>query len=120
MPQTFEDVIELLIPELRKRGLFWDGYCVPGGTYRENLYETPGQHEPFPDHPAAKMIWRPTTEHAKTSDEGVVDIGIEAHPKSVGFQMNGNAFTGDARGRMDFEDVLSKDDLIDAASMQLG
>ncbi|KXS98145.1 hypothetical protein AC578_9409 [Pseudocercospora eumusae] len=99
MPQTFEDVIELLIPELRKRGLFWDGYCVPGGTYRENLYEEPGQHEPLPDHPAAQMIWRPTTEHPKTSD---------------------GAFKGDARGRMDFEDWLSKDDLIDAASMQLG
>ncbi|EME83560.1 uncharacterized protein MYCFIDRAFT_203677 [Pseudocercospora fijiensis CIRAD86] len=60
MPQTFEDVIELLIPELRKRGLFWDGYCVPGGTYRENLYGTAGQREPLPDHPAAEMIWRPT------------------------------------------------------------
>ncbi|KXT08413.1 hypothetical protein AC579_8894 [Pseudocercospora musae] len=120
MPQTFEDVIELLIPELRKRGLFWDGYRVPGGTYRENLYETPGQHEPLSDHPAAEMIWRPTTEHARTWDNGGVVNGIGAHPRSVGFQMSGNAFKGDARGRMDFEDGLSKDDLIDAASMQLG
>ncbi|KAF7190442.1 Dimethyl-sulfide monooxygenase [Pseudocercospora fuligena] len=120
MPQTFEDVIELLIPELRKRELFWDGYRVPGGTYRENLYETPGQHEPLPDHPAAERIWRPNTEHPKTSDVRAVVNGIGAHPKSVGFQMNGNAFKGDAKGRMDFEDVLSKDDLIDAASMQLG
>lgn len=59
MPQTFEDVIELLVPELQKRGLFWDEYKVPGGTYRENLNETPGQTEPLPTHPAGKLIWRP-------------------------------------------------------------
>ncbi|CAK4034140.1 Dimethyl-sulfide monooxygenase, partial [Lecanosticta acicola] len=59
MPGTFEDVVELLIPELRRRGLFWEDYCVPGGTYRENLNEKAGQKEPLHDHPAAKMIWRP-------------------------------------------------------------
>lgn len=59
MPQTFTDVIELLIPELRKRGLFWHNYCIPGGTYRENAYEKPGQAKPLPGHPAAAMIWRP-------------------------------------------------------------
>ena len=58
MPQTFTDVIELLIPDLRKRGIFWDGYAVPGGTYRENVYEKTGQAEPLPEHPAAAMIWR--------------------------------------------------------------
>lgn len=58
MPGTFEDVIELLVPELRRRGIFWDGYTVPGGTYRENLNERPGQREPLSDHPAAGMIWR--------------------------------------------------------------
>ena len=59
MPQTFEDVVELLVPELHKRGLFWEEYTVPGGTYRENLNETPGQTEPLPTHPAGKLIWRP-------------------------------------------------------------
>ena len=58
MPQTFVDVIELLIPELQRRGIFWQDFHVPGGTYRENLYEMAGQHEPLPDHPAASMIWR--------------------------------------------------------------
>jgi hypothetical protein len=58
MPQTFTDVIELLIPELRRRGIFWGGYAVPGATYRENVYEKAGQAEPPPDHPAAAMIWR--------------------------------------------------------------
>lgn len=32
-----DGVIELLLPWLRARGLFWDDYAVPGGTYRENL-----------------------------------------------------------------------------------
>ena len=58
MPQTFTDVIELLLPELRKRGLFWDDYAVPGGTYRENLLKQPGQSEPLSSHPAEKYIWR--------------------------------------------------------------
>lgn len=74
MPQTFTDVIELLIPELRKREIFWEGYRVPGGTYRENLYEKPGQHEPPSDHPAAAMIWRPPPEDRMThAEEYVLD-----------------------------------------------
>ena len=58
MPQTFEDCVELLVPELQRRGLFWDDYFAPGATYRENLYEMHGQSEPPGDHPAGKMIWR--------------------------------------------------------------
>lgn len=58
MPGTFTDVIELLIPELQRRGIFWSDYAVPGGTYRENLTETKGQREPRDDHPAAAMTWR--------------------------------------------------------------
>jgi len=57
-PGTFVDVIELLIPELRKRGLFWDDYEVKGGTYRENLYREKGLSAPPQDHPAAKYQWR--------------------------------------------------------------
>jgi hypothetical protein len=58
MPGTFTDVAELLIPELQRRGIFWNDYAVPRGTYRENLTETRGQKEPREDHPAAAMIWR--------------------------------------------------------------
>ena len=68
MPGTFTDVIELLIPELQQRGIFWNDYAVPGGTYRENLTETKGQCEPREDHPAATMIWRaPKSEEAKVA-----------------------------------------------------
>lgn len=74
MPQTFTDVIELLVPELRRRGIFWDDYAVPGGTYRENVYEKAGQAEPPPDHPAAAMIWR-----APASSETLVNGLANGH-----------------------------------------
>ena len=67
MPGTFTDVVELLIPELQRRGIFWNDYAVPGGTYRENLTKTKGQNEPRPDHPAAAMIWRAPEVEAESS-----------------------------------------------------
>lgn len=36
-PGSFEDVVDLLVPELQKRGLMWDDYDFPSGTFRENL-----------------------------------------------------------------------------------
>ncbi|RAH43529.1 LLM class flavin-dependent oxidoreductase [Aspergillus brunneoviolaceus CBS 621.78] len=57
-PGSFKDIIDLLLPELRKRGLFWEDYAVPRGTYRENLYGRRGQTGPPQDHPAAKYRWR--------------------------------------------------------------
>ena len=76
MPQTYVNVVEMLVPELQRRGIFWDDYKVPGGTYRENFYEMPGQAEPLPSHPAAKMIWRPAPTKAQKAnvrfEEGTV------------------------------------------------
>lgn len=57
-PRTFEEVIEHLLPVLRRRDLFQDGYAAPGGTYRENLYSQPGLARPPADHPAAKYHWK--------------------------------------------------------------
>jgi alkanesulfonate monooxygenase SsuD/methylene tetrahydromethanopterin reductase-like flavin-dependent oxidoreductase (luciferase family) len=48
-PQSSHDIVELLVPELQRRGLYWQDYDVPGGTFRENLY-TPGQHKLRDDH----------------------------------------------------------------------
>ncbi|KAK3385965.1 luciferase-like domain-containing protein [Podospora didyma] len=65
-PQSFKDIIELLVPELRKRGLFWDDYAVPGGTYRENFYGQKGQTYPPEQHVASTYHWRagvPASEH---------------------------------------------------------
>jgi len=63
-PGTFKDVIDLLIPELRRRGLFHEDYAVPKGTYRENVYRKKGQSGPPADHPASKYRW---------------DAGVEEH-----------------------------------------
>jgi Luciferase-like monooxygenase len=57
-PQSFKDIIELLLPELRARGLFWDDYAVPGGTYRENFYGKPGQKGPLDEHVASTYRWK--------------------------------------------------------------
>ncbi|KAI8717611.1 Bac-luciferase domain-containing protein [Fusarium sp. LHS14.1] len=56
-PQSFKDIIDLLLPELRARGLFWDDYAVPGGSYRENFYGLKGQKHPLPEHAASKYQW---------------------------------------------------------------
>ncbi|KAI2906301.1 hypothetical protein CBS76997_1951 [Aspergillus niger] len=63
-PGSFKDIIDLLIPELRKRGLFWDDYTVKKGTCRENLYSKEGQSGPPADHPAAKYRWHAGVEAA--------------------------------------------------------
>lgn len=57
-PQSFKDIVDLLVPELRARGLIWSDYAKPGGTYRENFYGQPGQTGPPEGHPAAKYRWR--------------------------------------------------------------
>ncbi|KAF2089099.1 xenobiotic compound monooxygenase, DszA family [Saccharata proteae CBS 121410] len=72
MPQSFKDVIELLIPELRRRGLFWDGYEFPGATLRENLSLKKGQTKPAADHPASTYLWRaPETESTSAASDSV-------------------------------------------------
>lgn len=51
-PSSWEDVVDLLIPELQKRRLYWMDYDVPGGTFRENLL---GQKELREDHYGASF-----------------------------------------------------------------
>lgn len=58
LPGTFDDIIELLLPELQARGLFWKDYDVPGGTLRENYYGIPGQSRLPDDHVGTKYAWR--------------------------------------------------------------
>jgi hypothetical protein len=50
------------LPELRKRGLFWDDYIVKGGTYRENISAHVGQKVPPDDHPASRYHWKADVE----------------------------------------------------------
>jgi long-chain alkane monooxygenase len=51
-PGTAEDFIELIVPELRRRGLFREAYDE-GETLRERIWG-PGNQHLFPDHPAAR------------------------------------------------------------------
>jgi hypothetical protein len=66
-PGSYEDVVELLVPELQRRGLMWQDYAVPGGTFRENIHCKPGQSYLAPDHPGAKH--RGTHESTTTGSE---------------------------------------------------
>ena len=56
-PGSFKDIIRYLLPELRRRGVFWDDYRAPGGTARENyLGDDKGPHLRN-DHPGAQYKW---------------------------------------------------------------
>ncbi|KAH8590574.1 luciferase-like domain-containing protein [Bisporella sp. PMI_857] len=58
IPETFDDLIEHLVPELRRRGLIWDDYAVPGGTLRENYLGVKGKNRLADSHPGAKYFWK--------------------------------------------------------------
>lgn len=47
-----------MIPVLRKRGLIFDDYAVPGGSFRENLLRQPGQHHLRADHYGSKFNYK--------------------------------------------------------------
>lgn len=57
-PETFEDIVDLLIPELQKRGLAQKEYAVEGGTYREQVYGNKGQTFVPEDHYAHGLRWK--------------------------------------------------------------
>jgi FMN-dependent oxidoreductase (nitrilotriacetate monooxygenase family) len=50
-PGTFVEFVDLVVPELRRRGRVWDDY--EAATLRENIYE-PGQRRLRDDHPGAR------------------------------------------------------------------
>ncbi|HEX3711819.1 MAG TPA: NtaA/DmoA family FMN-dependent monooxygenase [Trebonia sp.] len=52
-PGTAEDFIELVVPELRRRGRYREGYAE-GATLRERLFG-PGHARLMPDHPGARF-----------------------------------------------------------------
>ncbi|RDW63906.1 luciferase-like protein [Coleophoma crateriformis] len=76
MPSSWEDIVDLLVPELQRRGLYWDDYPAPGGTLRENVYSAPGKPFLADDHPGSRFKWNaPKVEEKKTNGE--VD-GVQA------------------------------------------
>jgi hypothetical protein len=68
-------VVELLVPELQKRGLMWDDYHVPGGCFRENLQNTPGQPHLGKDHPGYQYKWpkKPEESNGLASEEAKIN-----------------------------------------------
>ncbi len=57
-PGMLIDIVELLVPELQRRGLAQTEYSVPGGTLRENFYGEEGKTFLSGDHPAYNLRWR--------------------------------------------------------------
>jgi len=68
---SYEDIVELLVPELQKRVLMWQDYHVPGGTFRENLDHVPGEPGLSPRHPGRKFKW-----NAKAETDGKEEKAI--------------------------------------------
>lgn len=71
IPGTFDDITDLLVPELRSRGLVWADYAVKGGKFRETINGA-GEVRLPADHPGAKSAWKAgedaplyTTQHSQ-------------------------------------------------------
>ncbi|PWY70832.1 xenobiotic compound monooxygenase, DszA family [Aspergillus sclerotioniger CBS 115572] len=58
VPETFDDIIQFLVPELQRRGIFHTEYEVPGGTMRENITGVKGKTRLDESHPGARYVWR--------------------------------------------------------------
>lgn len=56
-PETFENLVDLVIPKLQAKGLAQTEYTVENGTYRENLYFQKGQSFVPQSHPAYNLRW---------------------------------------------------------------
>jgi hypothetical protein len=48
------DVVDLVVPELQRRGRVWEDYPDDGGTLRERFHG-PGQERVQDTHPAARF-----------------------------------------------------------------
>ncbi len=62
-------MVELLVPELQKRGLMWQDYAVPGGTFRENMQGRPGEPLLPAEHPGARFRWNHESKKPKIASE---------------------------------------------------
>jgi alkanesulfonate monooxygenase SsuD/methylene tetrahydromethanopterin reductase-like flavin-dependent oxidoreductase (luciferase family) len=65
-PGSYEDVVDLLCPVLMKRGLMWEDYDVPQGTFRENLFGVKGQTKLRDDHYGSTFKWEKEIESEST------------------------------------------------------
>lgn len=54
-PGSQEDIVNLLVPELVKRGLMWDDYDFEAGSLRQNMYGIEGMSHLPEDHYGSKF-----------------------------------------------------------------
>jgi hypothetical protein len=73
-PESYEDVVEMLVPVLQERGLMWKDYAVPGGTFRENMHRRPGEPLLPAVHPAAQFRYDTLKANGNTDEHGHVLI----------------------------------------------
>lgn len=72
-------MVELLVPELQKRGRYWTEYAAPGGTLRENMLGIKGQSKLVDTHPAHQKAWNVReTNHPTVWDMRENGVEIEA------------------------------------------
>ncbi|KAK1775437.1 hypothetical protein QBC45DRAFT_445202 [Copromyces sp. CBS 386.78] len=78
-PSRTSHIIDLLLPELRKRGLSLLGrlYCSRRNIsiYRENFYGAEGQKYPLDEHIASKYQWKAGVPAEEHKNSGVVGSG---------------------------------------------
>jgi hypothetical protein len=69
--ESITDIVELLIPELQRRGIDWTDYAVLGETLIENTQARPGQPFFNRDHTGAKLRGATPTPYvaAEATDE---------------------------------------------------
>jgi hypothetical protein len=82
-PGSFEDVVEMLIPELQRRGIYWMDYAVPGGTMRENMYEVKGASRLPDDHYGSSFKWKDEVVNGSNGVNGVAKTNGACSLKEV-------------------------------------
>lgn len=73
-PESYEDLVELLVPVLQERGLMWKDYAVPGGTFRENVRRQKGDNLLPATHPAGGFRYEALVKAGKVDGKGHVVI----------------------------------------------
>jgi long-chain alkane monooxygenase len=73
-PESFADFVELIVPELQRRGVYKREYRP--GTLREKLYG-PGRARLPQSHPSAAYRYNSTTKTASTGSQGWPSLGAE-------------------------------------------
>jgi hypothetical protein len=82
-PESYEDLVELLIPVLMERGIMWKDYAVPGGTFRENLRGEKDVKTLPANHPGARFRYEELKERIGVDEFGDITISRKREDKAV-------------------------------------